>query len=77
MRLARTALALLSAFAFAQIPKVAPLANAQDGPSYHQWQGWFNEAKLDHFDLTNDQTFSQRYFVIKDFWKPPHGPVIL
>jgi hypothetical protein len=50
---------------------------SQAGPSYHQWQGWFNEAKLDHFDETNDQTFSQRYFLIKDYWNAPHGPVIL
>lgn len=44
---------------------------------YNQTVSWFDEAILDHFDPTDDRTWSQRYFTIEDYWKPPHGPVIL
>ena len=44
---------------------------------YNQTVHWFDGAILDHFNMTDRRTWSQRYFVIDDFWSPPHGPVIL
>ena len=38
---------------------------------YNQSIQWFSEQRLDHFNLTSTATWSQRYFVIEDFWKPP------
>jgi len=46
-------------------------------PQYNQTEHYFTGQRLDHFDPTNQATWSQRFFVIDDFWKPPHGPVIL
>lgn len=43
---------------------------------YNQTTLWHTQ-KLDHFDLSNNATYQQRYFVIDDFWKAPFGPVIL
>lgn len=37
---------------------------------------WFTQ-KLDHFDLSNNQTWSQRYFMNDTFWQKPDGPVFV
>ena len=42
---------------------------------YNQTTAWFDGARLDHFNNTSNATWSQRYFVIDDFWKSPTGPV--
>lgn len=46
-------------------------------PQYNQTEHYFSAQRVDHFDPTNHATWSQRFFVIDDFWRPPHGPVIL
>jgi len=43
---------------------------------YNQTEFAFVEQRVDHFDVTNRRTFSQRYFVIDDFWASPKGPVL-
>lgn len=37
----------------------------------------YSQQKLDHFDPTNQQVFSQRYWLINDFFRDPKGPVII
>lgn len=49
--------------------------------TYQQTQKWFHQQRVNHFASfvgeVDEQVFSQRYFEITQYWKPPHGPVIL
>lgn len=64
-----------------QVP--APAAAAPDDDvsppwmHYNQSVEWYTDARVDHFNLTDQRLWRQRYFVIKDFWKNPDGPVLL
>ena len=44
---------------------------------YNQSEEWYSGQRLDHFNLADGRTWSQRYFVIDDFYKGPGSPVIL
>ncbi|KAA0152405.1 hypothetical protein FNF29_03971 [Cafeteria roenbergensis] len=46
-------------------------------PTYNQSTEWYDGQTLDHFNMQDARTYSQRFFVIDDFWKAPSGPVIL
>lgn len=53
-------------------------ATAQPWTNFTQTQYWYTEQTLDHFDLTDNRTFSQRYWLVEDFWAPAgNGPIIL
>eukprot|EP01029_Cantina_marsupialis_P008385 TRINITY_DN19866_c0_g1_i1.p1 TRINITY_DN19866_c0_g1~~TRINITY_DN19866_c0_g1_i1.p1 ORF type:complete len:512 (+),score=176.99 TRINITY_DN19866_c0_g1_i1:54-1589(+) len=56
------------AFAFCEQPK---------WQKFDQEIKWYNEQRLDHFDLTDNRTWKQRYFEIKDQFNSPDGPVFL
>jgi hypothetical protein len=70
------ALAQLVAVSAAPWNSEVNLPVAESAIPYNQTTYWHAQ-KIDHFDLSDDSTYQQRYFVIDDFWKPPHGPVIL
>ena len=66
-----------------ELADVSPLSTTRvrggDQPwkKYNQTVHWFDEQIVDHFAMSRVETYRQRYFVIDDFWEPPHGPVIL
>eukprot|EP01138_Halocafeteria_seosinensis_P011804 gb/GECG01012064.1/.p1 GENE.gb/GECG01012064.1/~~gb/GECG01012064.1/.p1 ORF type:complete len:483 (+),score=41.85 gb/GECG01012064.1/:1-1449(+) len=45
--------------------------------NYTQKEYWFTEQRLDHFNMADRRTYSQRYFVIDDFFTEPDGPILL
>eukprot|EP01017_Pseudomicrothorax_dubius_P050845 TRINITY_DN9685_c0_g1_i2.p1 TRINITY_DN9685_c0_g1~~TRINITY_DN9685_c0_g1_i2.p1 ORF type:complete len:522 (-),score=76.82 TRINITY_DN9685_c0_g1_i2:64-1539(-) len=42
-----------------------------------QVQKWFESQRLDHFDVTNNTTWRQRYWVADDYFDPSTGPIFL
>lgn len=40
---------------------------------YNQTEHYYTGQRLDHFNTLDHRTWSQRYFVIENFWKAPHG----
>jgi hypothetical protein len=60
--------------------KVKYLETPVDSPSqkivYAQQQLWFDQI-IDHYDYSKSKVFSQRYYVIDNFFNPKVGPVFL
>ncbi|RYG51870.1 hypothetical protein EON67_02475, partial [archaeon] len=52
-------------------------APAQPWANFTQTQYWYNNQTLDHFNLVDNRTYSQRYWLVTDFWSAPTAPVIL
>lgn len=50
---------------------------SQPYTNYTQTQYWYTSQVLDHFNLTDTRTYSQRYWLVDDFWASPQSPVIL
>jgi Serine carboxypeptidase S28 len=44
---------------------------------FNQTQYWFNEQKLDHFYAPDNRVWSQRYWVVDQFYNPASGPVFM
>lgn len=61
--------ALLAFVASSRLMKEHPPSN-----EVNQVQYWFDQQLLDHSDPTNTQTWSQRYWVIDEFFKQPEHP---
>lgn len=57
--------------------KVEGSVRAPPVPTYNQTTEWYDGQTLDHFNMQDARTYSQRFFVIDNFWKAPSGPVIL
>lgn len=55
----------------------AALANVADWHNYTQTEHVFTEQVLNHFDMTDERVWAQRYFEIRDFWKAGSGPIFL
>jgi len=45
--------------------------------SYNQYQYWFSGQLVDHFSPLDNRTFSQRYWVVPDYYDPKSGPVFM
>jgi len=49
----------------------------ESGLKYNQYQYWFTGQLLDHFNPLDNRTFSQRYWVVPDYYDPATGPVFM
>src|ERR1700755_3426658 len=43
---------------------------------YNQSEYQFTAQLVDHFSLDDQRVYSQRYFVVSDFWSAPTAPVL-
>ncbi len=56
-----------------------PLENThvKDVLKFNQYQYWFSGQLVNHFTPTDNRTFSQRYWVVPDYYDPRSGPVFM
>ena len=70
---------IISAFAikpWGPLQIIEDIANSGFQTNYNQTQYWYNSQLLDHFNLLENQTWSQRYWIVSDYYKPEiNGPV--